>query len=103
MIRSVPNVARILLGTVIAGILGICVAQRIPNHSSEIEAARNYIEAGNAPAAEKLLRTLASQRPKDAVVHYLLGVALSQTENYDGSNRALQTAVQLDPGLALAY
>ena len=73
-----------------------------PNEELSVAMAELLVESGAHAQAVPVLRNALVRRPKDARLHYLLGVVLRDRAVFEQAEKELQVAVGLDPGLAPA-
>lgn len=97
-------------GSVYRAIVAIRKAIELSENS---EAARKYDlhlafllrsqPPGKFTEAEQITRKVIAEDPKNSYAHYLLGVLLSQAENFEGSRHAFEEAISLEPKTAIYY
>jgi tetratricopeptide (TPR) repeat protein len=96
------RIASSLAGLGLVLLLAGCAASAPQRPSPDVVAkrlslAQLYMDAQKYPQAVTLLTELSKADPKNAEIHYNLGVALFGSREYEGAEASLKEAVRLDP------
>lgn len=104
--RPGARLPRILRGSAVAATLAVVLFVQLPANRRREGYARNFVDgvarlnAGDAIAAERLLRESVSLRPDKAEPHLILALALYRLGRVNESQAQLDDALRIKPALA---
>ena len=99
---AVGRIAGPLTGLALVLLMAACAPSRPPRPSADavtkrLGLAQLYMDAQKYPQAVTILTELAKDDPKNAEIHYNLGVARFGTRDFEGAESSLKEAIRLDP------